>query len=149
MFLKQEGNNTYKMRKKESATVLIVDDDQILLNIVAEQISLFGYKPILASNAEEALQIAPKQTQIDLLLTDIMMPNMNGVDLAKQFITLYPETKVLFMSGYICPSMAHYGIKDSEHAFIQKPFTPQTLITKMRNVLEGPSIDLPTNNSDS
>ena len=137
------------MRKKESATVLIVDDDQILLHIVAEQISLFGFQPILASSAEEALQVAPQQTQIDLLLTDIMMPNMNGVDLAKQFIALYPETKVLFMSGYICPSMAHYGIENSEHAFVQKPFTPQTLITKMRNVLEGPAMDLNTNDPDS
>ena len=135
------------MRKKESATVLIVDDDPIILNIVAEQISLFGYQPILASCGEEALEICPKQTKIDLLLTDIMMPKMNGVDLAKQFVSLFPEIKVLFMSGYICPSMAHYGIPDSEHAFVQKPFTPQTLLTKMRNVLGGPSFDLTTNDS--
>ena len=137
------------MRKKESATVLIVDDDPLILDIVAEQISLFGFQPILAASAKEALQLAQKQTQIDLLLTDIMMPEMNGVDLAKQFVTLYPETKILFMSGYICPSMAHYGIQDSEHAFVQKPFTPKTLITKMRNVLKGPSINLTTNDSGS
>jgi DNA-binding NtrC family response regulator len=130
------------MRRKESATVLIVDNDLILLNIVAEQISLFGFRPILASSSEEALQLAQKQTQIDILLTDIVMPIMNGVDLAKQFITIYPETKVLFMSGYICPSMAHYGIQDSEHAFLQKPFTQNTLISKIRNVLDGPAIDL-------
>ena len=137
------------MRKKESATVLIVDDDPFLLDIVAEQISLFGYQPILASSGKEALQLAPKQKQIDLLLTDIMMPIMNGVDLAKQFVALYPEAKVLFMSGYICPSMAHYGIPDSEHAFVQKPFTPKTLITKIRNVLDGPAMDLNSNDSDS
>jgi len=137
------------MRTKESATVLIVDDDPIIRKIVAEQIALFGFQPILAASGEEALQLAKKQTQIDLLLTDIMMPEMNGVDLAKQFVTLYPETKILFMSGYICPSMAHYGIQDSEHAFVQKPFTPQTLITKMRKVLKGPDIILPTNDSGS
>ena len=137
------------MRKKESANVLIVDDDPILLNIVADQISLFGYQPIKASCGEEALEVAPKQTKIDLLLTDIMMPKMNGVDLAKQFVALYPEIRVLFMSGYICPSMAHYGIPDSEHAFVQKPFTPQTLLSKMRNVLEGPEVDLTTNDSGS
>ena len=135
------------MRTKESATVLVVDDDPIILKIVAEQIALFGFQPILAASGEEALQLAKKQTQIDLLLTDIMMPEMNGVDLAKQFVTLYPETKILFMSGYICPSMAHYGIQDSEHAFLQKPFTQNTLISKMRNVLDGPAIDL--NSSDS
>ena len=137
------------MRTKESATVLVVDDDPIILKIVAEQIALFGFQPILAASGEEALQLAKKQTQIDLLLTDIMMPKMNGVDLAKQFVTLYPETKILFMSGYICPSMAHYGIQESEHGFLQKPFTPKTLISKMRNVLKGPDINLTTNNSGS
>ena len=137
------------MRTKESATVLIVDDDPIIRKIVAEQIALFGFQPILAASGKEALQLAKKQTQIDLLLTDIMMPEMNGVDLAKQFVTLYPETKILFMSGYICPSMAHYEIQESEHGFVQKPFTPKTLITKMRNVLKGPDINLTTNNSGS
>jgi CheY-like chemotaxis protein len=130
------------MSKIESATVLIVDDDPVLLNLVAEQISLFGYQPVLASNGEKALEIAPKQKNIDLLLTDVMMPKMNGVDLAKQLATLYPDIKVLFMSGYICPSIAHYGIQDSEHAYLQKPFTQNTLLTKMRNVLVGPLIDI-------
>jgi CheY-like chemotaxis protein len=130
------------MSKIESATVLIVDDDPVLLNLVAEQISLFGYQPVLASNGEKALEIAPKQKNIDLLLTDVMMPKMNGVDLAKQLATLYPDIKVLFMSGYICPSIAHYGIQDSEHAYLQKPFTQNTLLTKMRNVLVGPVIDI-------
>ena len=130
------------MSKIESATVLIVDDDPVLLNLVAEQISLFGYQPVLASNGEKALEIAPKQKNIDLLLTDVMMPKMNGVDLAKQLATLYPEIKVLFMSGYISPSIAHYGIQDSEHAYLQKPFTQNTLLTKMRNVLVGPLIDI-------
>ena len=130
------------MSKIESATVLIVDDDPVLLNLVAEQISLFGYQPVLASNGEKALEIAPKQKNIDLLLTDVMMPKMNGVDLAKQLATLYPDIKVLFMSGYICPSIAHYGIQDSEHAYLQKPFTQNTLLTKMKNVLVGPVIDI-------
>ena len=137
------------MRKKESATVLVVDDDPFLLDVVAEQITSFGYEAILASSAEEALEVAPEQTKIDLLLTDIMMPKMNGVDLAKQFIKLYPKTKVLFMSGYMCPSIANYGIQNSEHAFLQKPFTQNNLISKMRNVLDGPSMDLNTNDSDS
>ena len=129
------------MSKLESATILVVDDDAVLGNIVAEQISLFGYQSVLASSGSEALTIASEHTKIDLLLTDVMMPEMNGVELAQQFVTLYPEIKVLFMSGYICPSIAHYGIQDSEHAYLQKPFTPNTLIAKMKNVLVCPTID--------
>lgn len=137
------------MRRKESATVLIVDNDDILLDLLAEQLSLFGFHPILASSGEEALKLAHSQAPIDLLLTDIMMPAMNGIDLARKFVTLYPDSRVLFMSGCICPSMAHYGIKNSEHGFVQKPFTSRTLITKMRTVLEGPAMKLVTNNCDS
>ena len=137
------------MRKKESGKVLVVDDDPILLEIVGEQISLFGYEPILASSAEKALEVALKQIKIDLLLTDIVMPKMNGVDLAKQFVALYPETKVLFMSGYMCPSMAHYQTPNGEPAFVQKPFLMNTLIAKMRNVLAGPAVDLTRNDPSS
>jgi CheY-like chemotaxis protein len=136
------------MRKKESATVLIVDDDPIILDLVKEQISIYGYQPILASSGEEALQVANQKDKIDLLLTDIMMPGINGVDLAKQFVTLYPETKVLFMSGFMCPSIAHF-IPADEGAFLQKPFLTNTLIAKMRNVLESPAIDPTINDSVS
>ena len=127
------------MRKKESATVLIVDDDPIVLDLLKEQISLYGYQPILASSGEDALQIANQKDKIDLLLTDIIMPGINGIDLAKQFITLYPETKVLFMSGFMCPSIAHF-IPDDERTFLQKPFPTNTLIAKMRSVLSGPQL---------
>jgi CheY-like chemotaxis protein len=71
------------MRKKESATVLIVDDDRIILDLLKEQISVYGYQPILASSGEDALQIANQKDKIDLLLTDIIMPGINGIDLAK------------------------------------------------------------------
>jgi len=129
------------MPKKESATVLIVDNDDILANLVAEQISLYGFQPILASSGEEALELARGQSQIDILLTDIMMPKMNGIDLAKQFISLYPDTRVIFMSGFFCPSMAHYRIQNSEHGFVQKPFTRKKIIAKIRAVLAGPVMD--------
>lgn len=119
----------------DSATVLIVDDDPALLNILAEQVSLFGYQPIMASSGAKALELVPHHPEIDLLLTDVMMPSMNGVDLARQVVNQYPEIKILFMSGYICPSLANYGVQDSDLFFLQKPFTPNDLISKMRNVL--------------
>ena len=102
------------------------------------QISQYGYKPILASNAAEALSHAENE-RVDLLLTDIMMPATNGIDLAKQFATLNPASKILYMSGFICPSLAHQGIPESEYAFVQKPFAPNVLVKKMRKVLSGPN----------
>jgi CheY-like chemotaxis protein len=128
-----------KMPKKESATILIVDDERIILNIIEEQISFFGYQPIIASSGEEALHAAEKQVRIDLLLTDIMMPGMNGVDLARQFAVLYPETRILFMSGDISPFIDGQEIPDSEHFFVQKPFGVETLISKIRNILSEPA----------
>jgi DNA-binding NtrC family response regulator len=125
------------MRKTGSETVLIVDDDPVILNIIKEEIGQYGYKPILARNADEALSAAENE-KVDLLLTDIMMPGINGIDLAKQFAAIHPEIKVLFMSGYLCPSVAHQGIPESEHAFVQKPFAPNVLVNKMRKVLSGP-----------
>lgn len=126
------------MRIKGSETVLIVDDDPAILGFIEEEIALYGYKPIVAGSAEEAMSLARKE-KIDLLLTDIMMPGINGIDLAKQFAAINPGVKILFMSGYICPSIAHQGIPESEYAFVQKPFAPNTLIRKMRNVLSGPN----------
>ena len=126
------------MRNMGSETVLIVDDDPMILSFIEEEISQYGYKPILASNAAEALSLAENK-RVDLLLTDIMMPGTNGIDLAKQFVTLNPGSKILFMSGFICPSLAHQGIPESEYAFVQKPFAPNILVKKMRKVLSGPN----------
>ena len=126
------------MRNMGLETVLIVDDDPMILSFIKEEIAQYGYKPILANNAEEALALAEEE-RIDLLLTDIMMPGINGVDLAKQFAVFNPEIKILFMSGFVCPSIAHQGIPESEYAFVQKPFAPNVLVKKIRKVLSGPN----------
>ena len=117
---------------------MVVDDDPMILDYIKEEIGLYGYTPILASSGEEALKLAENE-KVDLLMTDIMMPGMNGIELAKQFVVLNPESKILFMSGYICPSLGHQGIPESEYSFIQKPFGSNTLVKKMRNVLSGPN----------
>jgi DNA-binding NtrC family response regulator len=85
------------MSKKKAATVLIVGDDPRIKAIAAKQESLSGCRSILASNVTEALQVASKQSQIDILLTDIMPPDRNGEDLANQFIKLYPKARILYM----------------------------------------------------
>ena len=85
------------MSKKKAETVLIVGDNPGIKDIAAKQKSLSGCRSIMASNVAEALQVASKQPQIDILLTEIMPPDRNGEDLAKQFIKLYPKARILYM----------------------------------------------------
>ena len=83
------------MCKKNPATILVVDDDPSILCLIEELLTNNEYQTILASSGEEALEIASKRNSIDLLLTDIDMPGINGIVLAKQFCKLYPQKKVL------------------------------------------------------
>lgn len=122
------------MCKKNSATVLVVDDDPSILCLIDELLSANEYQTILASSGEEALEIASKQNSIDLLLTDIDMSGINGIVLAKQFCNLYPTIKVLFMSGFILPSTL-FRVLGKKVAFLQKPLHINTLIAKIKSVL--------------
>lgn len=126
------------MGKKGTETVLVVDDDPLALELIELTLSPLGYKVLLASSGEEALEVAENRDgKIDLLLTDMIMSGITGVDLVRQFINKYPKTKVMFMSGYVCPSIAHQDVALSEKAFVLKPFTTNTLARKMRSVLES------------
>jgi len=122
------------MHKKNLTIVLVVDNDPSILSLVKEQLSAYDYLPILASSGEEALGIASKQTSIDVLITDIKRPGINGIDLVKQISTLYPEIKVLFMSVFTLPSTL-YSLSGKKMVFLQKPFLADTLIAKMKFVL--------------
>lgn len=125
-------------RKKGSETILVVDDDSAVLNLIKRILSPLGYRLLLAKNSEEALLIAKNETYfIHLLLTDVILPGMNGLGLAEYFLAAYPRTKILFMSGYMCPSLGHQDIPYSQNPFVRKPFTPETLITKLRKVLQS------------
>ena len=84
------------MRKKKPVKVLIVGDNAQIVDIAAEKKTLLSHKTIKVSNGEEALQVASKQPPFDLLITDIMTPEINGVGFAEQFTKLYPKTNVLY-----------------------------------------------------
>jgi len=125
------------MRLSGSETVLAVDDDPSLLELLQEVLTPQGYKVLIASSGEEALKISTSQLEkIDLLLTDVLLPGIKGQDLAKELQTRCPDVNVLFMSGYVCPSMAHSNSAKKLEAFIQKPFSPNSLLRKMRNLLD-------------
>ena len=125
------------MRLSGSETVLAVDDDPSLLGILEEVLSPLGYKVLSAGSGEEALAMAAShQNKIDLLLTDVMLPGIKGQELAKELLHSCPDVNVLFMSGYLCPSMAYSDSDQRFEAFIQKPFAPNTLLRKIRKLLD-------------
>ncbi|MCF6291383.1 MAG: response regulator [Desulfobacterales bacterium] len=124
------------MTKGVRGTVLAVDDDQAVLEYLADTLLPHGYRLLLAASGEEALRLAEKCChKIDLLLTDVVMPGLSGNKLAEHFQDTYPDTKILFMSAYMCPSMGHQGVPGSEKAFLLKPFVPDTLLRKMKKLL--------------
>lgn len=122
------------MSKKKQTKILVVDDDPTNLCFIEGLLSANEYQSILASSGEEALDIISKQNSIDLLLTDIDMPGINGIVFAKYISDLYPKMKILFMSGYILPSTL-FSILGKKVAFLQKPFQKTNLIAQIKFVL--------------
>ena len=123
------------MLKKESATVLIVDDDTCILDMLREQLAVFGYNVITACSGKEALQKAEEFKRIDILLTDIMMPYMNGIELSKKFNRLLPETEIFFMSGYDFPTLNIPELPKENHVVFEKPFSIDSLDSEFSKVL--------------
>lgn len=119
-----------------SETVLVVEDDDGVRKLTREFLKINGYTVLEARNGAEAIQIPARHAgPVDLLLTDVLMPGMNGREVAQQFVSLRPETKVLFMSGYTEDAITHLGILEPGVAFIEKPFSPDELASKVRSVL--------------
>src|SRR5205807_10124245 len=104
-----------------------------------------GYKVIKARGGHEAIQLCRKQTErIDLLLTDVVMPETSGKEVAERATALMPHLRVLFMSGYTDEAIVHHGVLDSNVEFIQKPFAPAALARKVREVLDSETVSLPS-----
>ncbi len=125
-------------RLSGSETILLVEDDQLVRNLVRTILGTTGYHVLEARNPIEALQMVESDTQrIHLLITDVVMGTMSGRRLAESIQTRRPETKVLFMSGHTDDAIVHYGLIDLKKSFLQKPFSAETLLRKVREVLEG------------
>ena len=129
------------MRVRGSETVLAVDDDPVMLELVSKVLKPFGYNVIFASSGEEALDVAAslQEKKIDLLLTDVILPGIKGQELAKQLLDSYPEVSVLFMSGYMNTSIIPGGVLEPGIHLIQKPFSLEELAARIRKVLDGPA----------
>jgi CheY-like chemotaxis protein len=120
-----------------SETILLVEDEPSILRMTRMMLERKGYSVLPAATPAEAVEKAKNHSgTIDLLMTDVFMPEMNGRDLAEQIITLYPDIRLLFMSGYTANVIAHHGVLDDGVAFIQKPFSMVDMTFKVREVLD-------------
>ena len=121
-------------------TILLVEDEPALLNMARTMLEQIGYRVLPAATPAAALRLAKLESgRIDLLMTDVVMPQMNGRDLGKILAEEIPGLKRLFMSGYTADVIAHHGVLEAGVHFIAKPFTPSELAVKIREVLSGSS----------
>ena len=121
-------------------TVLLVEDDEMVRELSRKILATHGYTVLEAGSADEACLLGSRYSGvIHLLLTDVVMPNMNGLELSKLLQSERPDLKTLFMSGYTDNVIAHHGILESGTNFLSKPFTVASLATAVRDVLDGES----------
>jgi CheY-like chemotaxis protein len=119
-------------------TVLVVEDEEVVRDLVRDILTGNGYKVLVADSGKAALSICETYLEpINLLLTDVIMPGISGPKMRDQLVDLLPDLKILFMSGYTDDSIASAGVLESGAAFIEKPFTPDGLTRKVREVLES------------
>jgi len=129
----QADEATAKPTAGGSETILLVEDEPAILQLSAMMLERLGYAVIAAETPGEAIRLAHEHGgPIDLLMTDVVMPEMNGRDLAKNLLSIYPDIKRLFMSGYTANVIAHHGVLDEGVHFIQKPFSNRDLAVKVR-----------------
>jgi CheY-like chemotaxis protein len=119
-------------------TILLVEDDNQLRAVVRSTLERMGYTVVEAPNGREALAVFERSGEaVKLLLTDVIMPQLSGPELAKRLTTLRPEIRVLCMSGYTEDSTVRHGLLEGRFAFLQKPITPGELVRKVREVLDS------------
>ena len=121
-------------------TVLLVEDEATVRRLARRVLDKHGYTVIEAQNGADALAVAAKhEAPIHLLLTDVIMPVMNGKELHEQLLAVRPDLKVLYMSGYTDNVIAHHGILERDVFFLEKPFSSQGLVHKVRQALDAPT----------
>lgn len=123
----------------DSRTILVVDDDISVLTVVKCMLESSDYNVLLANTAEVALRMAERDDlSIDLLLTDVVMPDVNGPELAQRIQALRPALKVLFMSGRTDSEVVRVKVLQSDLGFLPKPFTSDSLLDTVQRILIAP-----------
>ena len=117
--------------------MLLVDDDPNFRMVVYFTLNKLGYLVAVAGGAEEAMKIAVENKNIQLLITDVTMPGMNGVELAERILEIQPRVKVMFISGFPLRMVARVGVNTDSVNFLQKPFPPALLEARIKAILAG------------
>jgi CheY-like chemotaxis protein len=117
-------------------TVLVVEDEEGLRELAKRLLLRQGYTVLVAANADEALRLFEANQSIDVLLTDVVMPGASGPELTRQLVQQHPALRVIYMSGYTEEAIVQHGVLKPGIAFLNKPFTSETLGAKIREVLE-------------
>jgi PAS domain S-box-containing protein len=118
-------------------TVLLTEDEEPVRRLIRTILEMNGYQVLEATNGDEALSTySEHKGRLDLIVTDVVMPNMSGPELARTLELLSPGIKVLYLSGYTDDAIVRHGLLDQKMAFLQKPFTPDALLRKVREVLD-------------
>jgi len=124
--------------RKPGATLLIVEDNVSMCDMISEILKIESYKVFKANNSDEAISLYTKHhNEIDIVLTDVIMPGKSGKIMVEQLQKINPQLKVLFMSGYTDNSIVHLGVLDDGVSFIQKPFMVDELTKKISEVLDN------------
>ena len=117
---------------------MLVEDEDMVRELIELGLTRDGYSVLESRSPREALELCRRhEGPIHLLITDIIMPEMSGRDLAEQMQTMYPEVRVLYMSGYTDDVIVHHGILEAGIDYLQKPFGPGALSQKVREILDS------------
>jgi two-component system cell cycle sensor histidine kinase/response regulator CckA len=120
------------------ATILVVEDQDAVRFFATAALIQLGYRVLESSNGDDAIAAAASHPgRLDMLLTDVVLPGMNGKELSERLKKLRPDLKVLFISGYTADVIADHGVLERGMAFLQKPFSPEELAAKVRDVLSA------------
>lgn len=121
-------------------TILLVEDEDLVRDLAAELLETTGYEVLTAANGVEALRVSTDYMgEIDLLITDVVMPQMGGRELAERLVELRPQTRVLYMSGYTDDAIVRHGVLDDQMSFIQKPFSLDLFALRVSDMLQQSS----------
>jgi PAS domain S-box-containing protein len=124
--------------KRGTETIMVVEDEDAVRKMISRVLEGFGYKVITAENGDEALKIMKKQEKgsVDMLVTDVIMPGTSGKELMKRLTADHPLTKVLYISGYTDDVIVDHGVLEKGISFLQKPFSPNVFLKRVRKVLD-------------